>query len=362
MNPGGDLIARVKRTGPAPKRPVGYGRTRRGGFRRTVLIGLLVMPVVFGVTFCGLVFTTQAMLGLPSASIASSLAAIVENRSLRPPTTLPQSSPTSTPSLGPAAESGDPGSSNDSVVPPSPLPSLTPSLTFTPSMTATATHTATETATGTPTASDTPTATASPTATATRTPTATRTATPSRTNTPQPTWTATSTSGPPTATNTPGPPSETPTATLSPTPGPSPTDTSCTTSLNTGYENTIVNLINEERNSRGLPSYAVQTQLRAAARVHAADMACNHFVGHTGSDGSSVGDRVEAQGYEWSWIGENYMATRSGPQAAFDWWMNSEPHRNNILSPNYTEFGVGYIYSPDSDYGEYYVVVFARPQ
>lgn len=91
-------------------------------------------------------------------------------------------------------------------------------------------------------------------------------------------------------------------------------------------------------------------------------MACNHFAGHIGSDGSTVRDRVEAQGYSWSWIGENYMITRSGPQAAFDWWMNSEPHRANILSPFYTEFGVGYIFSPDSDYGEYYVIVFAQPQ
>lgn len=52
------------------------------------------------------------------------------------------------------------------------------------------------------------------------------------------------------------------------------------------------------------------------------------------------------------------MITRSGPQAAFDWWMNSEPHRNNILSPNYTEFGVGVISTSSTDY---YVIVFARP-
>lgn len=119
-----------------------------------------------------------------------------------------------------------------------------------------------------------------------------------------------------------------------------------------------MDLVNSERNSRGLYSYAEQSQLQAAARIHAADMACNGFASHTGSDGSSVRDRVEAQGYEWSWIGENYMITSSGPQAAFDWWMNSELHRNNILSPNYTEFGVGVISTSSTDY---YVIVFARP-
>jgi len=126
-----------------------------------------------------------------------------------------------------------------------------------------------------------------------------------------------------------------------------------------------VNLINNERISRGLHPYAVQSQLLAAARAHAQDMACNHFTGHTGSDGSSVRDRVEAQGYSWSWIGENYYATGNtvdGPEVAFNWWMNSTPHRNNLLHSMYTEFAIGYVYSPDSDYGGYFVAVFARPK
>lgn len=136
---------------------------------------------------------------------------------------------------------------------------------------------------------------------------------------------------------------------------------SCEYVLNSGHEDQVVQLINSERQSRGLHAYRVQSQLRAAARVQAADMACNHFTGHTGSDGSSVRDRVERQGYSWSWIGENYMVS-TDPNRAFNWWMNSGPHTANILSPNYTEFGVGYVYSGESDYGGYFVVVFARPR
>jgi uncharacterized protein YkwD len=89
-------------------------------------------------------------------------------------------------------------------------------------------------------------------------------------------------------------------------------------------------------------------------------MACNHFTGHTGSDGSNVRDRVARQGYSWTWIGENYMVS-TDPIRAFNWWMNSTPHTANILSPNYTEFGVGYVYSSESAYGGYFVIVFARP-
>lgn len=194
--------------------------------------------------------------------------------------------------------------------------------------------------------------------------------TPSRT--PYPTWTPSNTPRP-SATHTLAPsltPSQTPThdpnaptATASNTPQPTATNTpsSCDTVLNSGYEATIEDLINQARADNGLAALSPQSQLRAAARSHAADMACNHFTGHTGSDGSSVADRVEAQGYDWSWIGENYMITGSGPQAAFNWWMNSTPHRNNILGSSYTEFGVGYIYSEEADYGGYYVIVFARP-
>lgn len=136
-------------------------------------------------------------------------------------------------------------------------------------------------------------------------------------------------------------------------------------SLNSDFETQVVELVNQERQSQGLPVYGVDTRLREAARVHAIDMACNGFTGHTGSDGSSVGDRVLAQGYVWSWVGENYYVTSNttdAPRIAFEWWMDSTPHRSNLLSPNYTQFGVGYVYSGSSDYGGYFVVVFARPE
>ncbi len=123
-----------------------------------------------------------------------------------------------------------------------------------------------------------------------------------------------------------------------------------------------MNLINTERQSQGLTPYNSQGQLQAAARGHGTDMACNGFFSHTGSDGSSVGDRVSVQGYAWSWVGENIFAGGSAsPQSAFNWWMNSAPHRANLLNSNYTDIGIGYIYEPDSPYKGYFSAVFARP-
>jgi uncharacterized protein YkwD len=164
-----------------------------------------------------------------------------------------------------------------------------------------------------------------------------------------------------------GPGTEQPSATTAPaTPTvAAPTATvpsSCSWSGNGGFESTLLGLINQERQGQGLAAYASQSQLQTAARIHSQDMACNGFVSHTGSDGSSVRDRVELQGYDWSWIGENIYCTSDtssgAPQRVFDWWMNSAPHRANLLSPNYTQIGVGYAYAGSRGC---FAAVFARP-
>jgi uncharacterized protein YkwD len=143
---------------------------------------------------------------------------------------------------------------------------------------------------------------------------------------------------------------------------PTATTAGCSSSGNAGFESTLLGLINEERQDQGRAAYASQGQLQAAARIHSADMACNGFVSHTGSDGSGVRDRVERQGYDWSWIGENIYCTSDtssgAPQRVFDWWMNSAPHLANLMSPNYTQIGLGYIYAGNRGC---FTAVFARP-
>jgi uncharacterized protein YkwD len=123
-----------------------------------------------------------------------------------------------------------------------------------------------------------------------------------------------------------------------------------------------VALINQRRASAALPALTVRSQLTTSARLHGADEACHNFTGHTGSDGSTVGQRVTRQGYAWTWIGENLFWGQSSTAASVvDWWMNSTAHRNNILSPNYTSIGVGYVYLSTSTYKQYWVVNFAKP-
>jgi len=95
--------------------------------------------------------------------------------------------------------------------------------------------------------------------------------------------------------------------------------------------------------------------LAAVAREHSRDMLMRGYFGHNDPDGKSPGMRVKAAGIEWQAVGENIAAFDSveGAEKAF---MN-EPrfarnHRGNILSPKYTEIGIGIVQSRS---GRYYI-------
>ncbi len=134
----------------------------------------------------------------------------------------------------------------------------------------------------------------------------------------------------------------------------------CSYSQNAGYVNQIASLINAERANAGLPALTINAQLAAAAQGHAADMACNNMISHTGSDGSSAYARVLASGYSGS-FSEEIIYAGGGPQAATIYWMNDQPHRDAILNPNSTEFGVGYAYFSNGVYGDFIAVNFGSP-
>jgi len=89
---------------------------------------------------------------------------------------------------------------------------------------------------------------------------------------------------------------------------------------------------NSARASHGLSSYSVASDLTSVAQRHAAAMARNQSLYHNSSLGSDV--------CCWSSIGENIGEgqSESQVQSAF---MNSAPHRENILSSSYTQIGVG---------------------
>lgn len=91
------------------------------------------------------------------------------------------------------------------------------------------------------------------------------------------------------------------------------------------------------RAEQGLGPVSPSPRLEEAAMAHAMDMADGGFFGHSGSDGSSVGDRARAAGYGWCAIAENIAQGQGSLMGA---WANSEGHRRNMLLADVTDYGL----------------------
>ncbi len=94
-------------------------------------------------------------------------------------------------------------------------------------------------------------------------------------------------------------------------------------------------------------------ELAKAAQKHAEDMHKNKFIGHYGSNGSRIGQRVERAGYHWQEVAENVAWNVQTVNATVQGWRDSPGHCRNIMG-NYKEMGAAKV-------GEYWVQVFASP-
>lgn len=128
----------------------------------------------------------------------------------------------------------------------------------------------------------------------------------------------------------------------------------------------VVVLTNKERAAGGCPPLEVSPQLAAAALAHSEDMALNDFFSHTGLDGTTFVDRIEATGYDWWAVAENIAAGYPTPERVVAGWMASPGHRANILNCELTEIGVGYYFLENDTgaetYRHYWTQDFATPR
>lgn len=122
--------------------------------------------------------------------------------------------------------------------------------------------------------------------------------------------------------------------------GTSPTSTA-------SVEETLVALINLQRAQAGCTPLAINPLLTQAAQAQAQDMADHNFIGHTGTDGSDVGVRVDRTGYSWMMIAENLSVGRPTADATLVAWMGSSTHRANILDCSLHETGIGFVHLPN---------------
>jgi uncharacterized protein YkwD len=96
----------------------------------------------------------------------------------------------------------------------------------------------------------------------------------------------------------------------------------------------IVGMINASRSSSGLAPLSVAGDLSSAAVARAQVMAANGALSHTPDLGGSL--------CCWSWLGENVGYAYSVAQT-HQMFMNSAPHRANLMSSKADEVGVGVV-------------------
>ena len=111
----------------------------------------------------------------------------------------------------------------------------------------------------------------------------------------------------------------------------------------------LVALVNEARRQardcgtqrfEATAALRTHTQLEAAARVHARDLAERDLFSLTGSDGSSTAARVEREGYRWSGVGENLTEGETAAESIVQRWLSDPMQCSNIMHPAFTDVGV----------------------
>ena len=146
-------------------------------------------------------------------------------------------------------------------------------------------------------------------------------------------------------------------------------------------ERLIFELTNQERTNKGLSELAYDVELARIAREHSQDMIDRNFFAHNNPREESPTDRAIRNGYNVLkpfeggnnyGVAENIAIMPGGievvgrgfieatPEAiarnTVQSWMKSQGHRENILNPQYTNYGTGCTY--DGKYKYYSTQLF----
>lgn len=107
-------------------------------------------------------------------------------------------------------------------------------------------------------------------------------------------------------------------------------------------EGILFNAANRDRAAAGLPAFQWDANLADAARQHAQAMAARNTLSHQFPGEPAMQDRARQAGARFSMIAENVA---QGPNAAglHVQWMNSAPHRANLLDHDLNSIGISVI-------------------
>ena len=101
----------------------------------------------------------------------------------------------------------------------------------------------------------------------------------------------------------------------------------------------LVAILNQTRSSYGLQPLSENWRLDQAAEMKAEDMVQKQYFSHTSPRGLTPWYWFLQSGYKYKYAGENLAIGFYDSGEAFNAWLNSPSHRENMLNKNYKEVG-----------------------
>lgn len=103
----------------------------------------------------------------------------------------------------------------------------------------------------------------------------------------------------------------------------------------------IVTATNRKRAEAGGLVLKTNSLLQKAAELKARDMVSKGYFAHNSPDGKAPWQWLDAVKYDYNYAGENLAVNFVDSNDVVDAWFHSKTHKENLLSKNYTEIGIG---------------------
>lgn len=108
------------------------------------------------------------------------------------------------------------------------------------------------------------------------------------------------------------------------------------------------------------PPLTYQCALTDIAQAHADELADQALISHYSSDGATLPQRANEQGYKWNRLGENIARQSSGETGTvIDGWLSEAVPCETLMDPDFTHIGLGL--ATDDDGRVYWVQDLADP-
>jgi uncharacterized protein YkwD len=112
----------------------------------------------------------------------------------------------------------------------------------------------------------------------------------------------------------------------------------------------VLRLLNAARADAGAPPLRLDRRLNRSSRRHSCDMVAHHYFAHESRSGARFSARIARTGWmrgrrRWN-VGENLAwgaGSDAAPRAIVQAWLQSPPHRHNLLAPGFRVVGIGIV-------------------